>query len=98
MSEQNKFKKSAVIKYSNFGWRNIEGQGYGADIYFDEKEIMNAFKEMHKDNPESQIELYFTVNHANNFVTVMLKCGDKKIRLPKTNVEVSISETMTLKK
>ena len=70
---ENKFKKSAVIKYSNFGWRNIEGQGYGADIYFDEKEIMNAFKEMHKDNPESQIELYFTVNHANNFVTVMLK-------------------------
>nr|WP_255373702.1 DUF2931 family protein [[Flexibacter] sp. ATCC 35103] len=95
---ENKFEERAVPSGISIGWRDSEGQGYGADVYFDEKEIMDAFKEMHKDNPEVQMELYFTINHANNYVTVMLKCADKKIRLPKTKVEVIKSRKLTIEK
>lgn len=93
---ENKFEKRAVPSVVSIGFRDHKGQGYGADIHFDEKEITAAFEEMQKD--DSQAELYFTVNHANNFITVMLKYGDKKIRLPKTKVEVYESRTLTIEK
>lgn len=95
---ENKFQKRAVPSGISIGWRDTSGQGYGGVIDFDEKEITDAFKEMYKNNLEAQAELYFTVNHANNYVTVMLKWGDKIIRLPKTKVEVYKSRKLTIEK
>ena len=51
---------------------------------------------MYKDIPDAESELVFTVNHANNFITVLLKCGDKKIRFIKNNVEVFKSRKNSL--
>lgn len=93
---ENEFNKRAVIKISSIGWRDAEGQGYGGVIYFDEQEITAAFKEMFKDNPEA--ELIFTINHANNYITVLLKSGDKEKRLPKTVVKVFKSSKLTIEK
>lgn len=95
---ENKFEKRAVPSGISIGWRDRNGQGYGGVIDFDEKEITNAFKEIYKDNPETEAELIFTINHANNYITVLLKNGDKKIRLPKTEVKVYKSRKLTIEK
>ena len=95
---ENKYEKRGVPSGIGIGWRDAKGQGYGGLIYFDEEEIRSAFKKMYKDIPDAESELVFTVNHANNFITVLLKCGDKKIRFIKNNVEVFKSRAMTLKK
>jgi predicted SnoaL-like aldol condensation-catalyzing enzyme len=95
---ENKFESRAVMKEGNFGWRDKNGQGYGGNIIFDEEEIRNAFIEIYKDNPNAETELVFTVNHSNNHITVLLQQGEKKIRLPKTEIKVFKSRSMTLKK
>ncbi|UTN02193.1 DUF2931 family protein [Flavobacterium bizetiae] len=95
---QNKFKKRAIPKFFDLGWRDREGQGYGGDIIFDEQEIFKAFEEIYKDDKEGQAELQFSINYANDYVTVLLKLGDKEIRLPKTKVKVYKSSSLTLKK
>lgn len=89
---ENKFEKRAIIKQSYFSWKDNRKQGYASEINFDEEEVKSAFKEIYKENSQTEAELLFTVNHANNFVTVLLKSGDKKIRLPKTKVEVYKTE------
>jgi Protein of unknown function (DUF2931) len=87
--KENKFKKRGLPKLINIYWKDKDNQGYGAnDIEFDEKEVKEAFDVIYKDNKELEAELVFTVNQANNFVTVMLVHDNVKIRLPKTKVEV----------
>lgn len=81
--KENKFEKRAIIKFSNFGWRDAKGQGYGCKIDFDEETIIKAFQEMYKDDKEGEAELVITVNHSNNFVTAMLKHGNKEIFINK---------------
>jgi hypothetical protein len=93
---ENKFEKRGILSGIGIGWRDAKGQGYGGLIYFNEEEIRSAFKKMYKDIPDAESELVFTVNHANNFITVLLKCGDKKIRFIKNNVEVFKSRKNSL--
>ncbi len=88
----NKLKKRAIPEGFGFGWKDVGRQGYAGIVDFDEQEITAAFKEMFKDNLEAEAELIFTINHANNYITVLLKSGDKKIRLPKTKVDVYKTE------
>ncbi|UTN02194.1 DUF2931 family protein [Flavobacterium bizetiae] len=95
---ENKFEKRAIPKRINFGWRDKEGQGYGGRIIFDEQEILNAFEEIYKDDIEGASELQFSINYANDYVTVLLKQREKEIRLPKTKVKVYHSSKLTLKK
>lgn len=85
---ENKFEKRAIIKHTYFSWRDNKKQGYACEIDFDEQELKAAFEEMYKENKDLEAELVFTINHSNNFVTVLLKNGEKKIRLPKTKVKV----------
>jgi len=95
---ENKFDKRAIPKAVNFGWRDKEGQGYGGEINFDEQEIFNAFQAIYKDDIEGEAELQFSINYNNDYVTVLLKQGDKEIRLPKTTVKTYYSSKLTLKK
>lgn len=86
--KSSKIENRAIPQGFGLGWKDVEGQGHGGNIDFDEQEITAAFKEMYRENPNIEAELYFNVNHANNFVTVMLKSGDKKIRLSKAKINV----------
>jgi hypothetical protein len=92
---ENKFDKRAIPKGANLYWTDKtinsrtdkKKQGYGADLIFDEQEIIKAYQDMYKEDKEGQAELQFTINHINTFVTVQLKQGDKEIRLTKTKVD-----------
>ena len=83
---ENKYQKRAIPKGLGFGWKGKNGQNYGGHIKFDEQEIFAAFQEMYKDNIEGQAELQFSINYNNDYVTILLKQGDKQIRLLKTKV------------
>jgi hypothetical protein len=87
--KENRFTPRALPSLFNIYWKDRTGQRYGAnDIEFDKQEIATAYKELFKEDKEAQAELVFTVNHANSFITVLLRSGDKKIRLPKTKINV----------
>ncbi|UTN02195.1 DUF2931 family protein [Flavobacterium bizetiae] len=83
---ENKYKKRAIPKGLGFGWKDKNGQNYGGHVKFDEQEIFNAFNEFYKDDIKGESELQFSINYANDYVTVLLKQGDKEIRLSKTKV------------
>lgn len=76
---KNEFAKRAIPKLLSFSWKNSTGQGYAAVLYFDEKTIIDAFKELEKEYSNDQIELKFIVNHSNNHVNVKLICRDKEL-------------------
>lgn len=84
--KENKFAQRAIPSLFNMGWKDKTGKSYSSEIKFDEQEITNAYEELFKLNENLQAELVFTVNYTNSFVTVHLRIDDKKIRLPKTEV------------
>ena len=86
--QENKFTKRAIPKLINMGWVNKTKKEYAAEIVFDEQEVKDAFDAIYRDNKELEAELVFTVNQANNFVTVILVNNEVKIRLPKTKIKV----------
>jgi hypothetical protein len=104
--QENKVSKRAVPKSAHLtwtdwtvnSWTKIKGQGNGAEIIFDEQEIIKAYQEMYKDDKDGHAELQFTINHANTFVMVQLKQGDKEIRLIKTKVKAYESRNLSLRK
>ncbi|MBE0392327.1 DUF2931 family protein [Flavobacterium sp. PL002] len=95
---ENNFKKRSIPKSFDLGWRDKKGQGYGGDILFDEQEIFNAFQEIYKEDKVTEAELQFSINYTNDYVTVLLKQGEKEIRLSKTKVNIYKSSSLTLKK
>ena len=86
--KENKYKKRARPIMVDFGWYDNKKKGFAAEIIFDELEIKAAFDSMYNENKDLQTELVFTVNHSNNYVTVMLKNGSKEIRFTKTEVNM----------
>lgn len=86
--QENKFIQRAVPSLFSLGWSNKIGQKYGGDIKLDYQETLAAYKKMYDGDKEIDAELVFRVNLTNSFVTVLLRSGDKEIRLPKTEVTV----------
>lgn len=82
--KENKFIERAIPTLINLAWKDSKMVRFGCKIIFEQEEIKTAFEAMYKNNNELEAELYFTINQANNFVTVLLKQDDKIIRLPKT--------------
>ncbi|CAM3749831.1 DUF2931 domain-containing protein [Flavobacterium gelidilacus] len=86
---KNEFSKRAIPKKINFGWRDKTGQNYGGSIWFDEKEIFDAFTEIYKDNYQGETEIELRVNRTNTFVTAWLKGNGKEVGVNlKAKVEV----------
>ena len=86
--KENKYKKRARPIMVDFGWYDNKKKGFAAEIIFNEQEIKTAFEELYKENKDIEADLVFTVNHSNNFVTILLKSKDKEIRLTKTKVNM----------
>ncbi|OXA85888.1 DUF2931 family protein [Flavobacterium hercynium] len=85
---KNEFTERAIPKRVNIGWRDNTGQNYSGTMYFDEKEIFDAFNTIYKDDKNKKAQLEFRVNILNTFITVLLKSDDQEISLPKTKIDV----------
>jgi DUF2931 family protein len=94
---QNEYQERAIPKVLSFAWWDKNGQGYAGYFLFDEKEIFNAFKELHKKNPEARIDLEIKINPGSIYLGATLKNGINAIPLKKSNTEVYESRSLTEK-
>jgi hypothetical protein len=94
---ENVYKERAILKGLYTGWWDKTGQGYGGNIYFDEKEIFAAFKELYKKNPEAKIDVEIKINPGSEYLGITLKNGINTIPLKKSKLEVFESRSLTKK-
>lgn len=59
----------------SMGWRNKEGQLYGAKIVMNEESIFQAIKEIYEKNPQTHAQLKIRVNIPNTYITFVLTEG-----------------------
>lgn len=93
----NGYHERAIPRVLSFAWWDKNGQGYGGYFLFDEKEIFAAFKEMHKKNPEANIDLEVKINPGSTYLGATLKNGINVIPLKKSKTEVYESRSLTEK-
>ncbi|WP_055098195.1 DUF2931 family protein [Flavobacterium aquidurense] len=94
---KNESQERAIPRVLSFAWWGKDGQGYGGYIRFDEKEIFAAFQELHKKNPEANIDLEVKINPGSTYLAATVKNGIKAIPLKKSNTEVYESRSLTEK-
>jgi hypothetical protein len=94
---ENLYHERAIPKGLYIGWLDKVGQGYGGNIYFDEKEIFAAFKELYKKNPGAKIDLEIKINPGSEYLGIALKNGINNIPLKKSKLEVFESRSLTKK-
>ncbi len=94
---ENDFKERAIPKRFSFGWWDKNGQGYGGNVLFDEKEIFNAYREIFNEGNTKQIEVEIKVNMTNTFFTIKLKSKTNEIALTNSKIEVFESSVLTKK-
>jgi hypothetical protein len=91
---KNEFSKRAIPSLINIGWRDNTGQNYSGTLWFDEKEIFDAFATIFEDNKDGEAEIELRINIPNNFVTAFLKGNGKEIGVNlKTKLEVFAADT-----
>lgn len=84
-------KKRAVPNDIKFLWiDNADGKQYFCNIEFVEKEILESFKEIIKDNLDQNIEILIRINIPKTTAAVQLISGDKKIFLKNIKVKISL--------
>ena len=69
-----------------FNWYASNGRKYGVDVFFDEAEIFDAFKQIYKTNKELDAELGFEINEAQTTFTISLRSKTEQIELHKVNL------------
>lgn len=94
---ENLYHERAIPKGLYIGWLDKTGQGYGGNIYFDEKEIFTAFKELNKKNPGANIDLEIKINPGSEYLGIILKNEINTIPLKKSKLEVFESRSLTKK-
>ena len=93
--DENKFEKRAIPKDVGFGWWDKEGQGYGAYVVFDEKEIFEAFATIYKDNKKGDAEIELKANMTNTYLVIKMKGNGKEVFITKAKIEVFESREVT---
>jgi hypothetical protein len=92
---ENLYQERAIPKGLYTGWWDKTGLGYGGNIYFDEKEIFAAFKELYQKNPEASIDLEIKINSGSEYLAITLKNGINSIPLKKSKLEIFESRSLT---
>ncbi|MFD1606066.1 DUF2931 family protein [Flavobacterium artemisiae] len=92
---KNEYQERAIPKSLGIGYWDKNGQGYGGVIDFEEKEIFDAFKELHKKNVEANIDLEIKINPGSTYLGVELKNGVNSIPLKKSKLQVYESRSLT---
>lgn len=86
------YKKRALPSYMLFNWYAADGRKYGVDVFFDEAEIFDAFKQIYKTNKELDAELIFELNDSKTAFTISLRSKTEQIELHKVKAKIYKSE------
>ena len=85
---KNLFDKRAITNKCNMLWTDETGQGYGAEVDFDEAEIFEAFKLIYRDDKEQNAELVIKYNDTRTSLEFYLRSKSEEIELEKTKVKI----------
>jgi hypothetical protein len=85
---KNDYEKRAITKSMDLLWADEKGQDFGADIYFDEKEIFDAYNLIYRDNKEQDAELVVKYNDTRTSLEFYLRSKSEEIELEKTKVKI----------
>jgi hypothetical protein len=86
--EKNAFELRAITKRSELLWADETGQKYGADIYFDEAEVFEAYKLIYKENKDQNAELIIKYNDTRTSLEIYLRSKSEEIELEKCKVKM----------
>jgi hypothetical protein len=86
--EKNAFELRAITKRSELLWADETGQKYGADIYFDEVEVFEAYKLIYRDDKEQNAELVIKYNDTRTSLEIYLRSKSEEIELEKCKVKI----------
>ncbi|WP_018344943.1 DUF2931 family protein [Cytophaga aurantiaca] len=86
------YKQRALPSYMLFNWYASDGRKYGVDVFFDEVEIFDAFKQIYKANREQDVELVFELNDAKTAFIISLRSKTQQIELHKVKAKIYKSE------
>ena len=85
---KNSFEKRAITNKCNMLWTDETGQGYGAEVDFDEAEIFEAYKLIYRDDKEQNAELVIKYNDTRTSLEFYLRSKSEEIELEKTKVKI----------
>ena len=85
---KNNYEKQAITKSIDLLWADETGQDFGADIYFDEAEIFEAYKLIYRDDKEQNAELVIKYNDTRTSLEFYLRSKSEEIELEKTKVKI----------
>ncbi len=75
----------AVIKQFGIKWKDLKGNYFGAKLYFDESEIMDAFQKL---NDGSTIEMRVSIDEYNSHINIVLKNEKNQVSLAKVRKKI----------
>ena len=86
--KNNFFKQKALPYEILLKWTDHSGSRFGADIYFDEKEVFEAFKEMYKKDKTLETQLVMIPDKTYEKLDVYLRSKTEEIWLRKTKAGI----------
>ena len=86
------YKKRALPSYMLFNWYAPDDRKYGVDVFFDEKEIFDAFQQIYKNDKDQDAELVFELNDRKAAFMIYLRSKTEQIELHKVKAKMYISE------
>ncbi|WP_299255053.1 DUF2931 family protein [uncultured Cytophaga sp.] len=85
---KNDYEKRAITTSMDLLWADETGQDFGADIYFDEAEIFEAYKLIYRDDKEQDAELVIKYNDTRTSLEFYLRSKSEEIELEKMKVKI----------
>ncbi len=80
--EENTFSKKAVPRTIAIHWYDKEGKKYGTEYDFNEQEVIKAYKEIYRDDPDQECELVIEADNKNlKSMSVYLRSKTEEIEL-----------------
>jgi hypothetical protein len=85
---KNSYEKCAITKSMDLMWADETGQDWGADIYFDEAEMFEAFKLIYAKDKDQDAELIIKYNDTRTSLEFYLRSKSEEIELEKCKVSI----------
>ncbi|ABG57951.1 DUF2931 family protein [Cytophaga hutchinsonii] len=86
------YKSRALPSYMLFNWYASNGRKYGVDVFFNEAEIFEAYKQIYRNDKEQDAELVFELNDAQTSFTISVRSKTEQIELHKVKAKIYKSE------
>jgi hypothetical protein len=85
---KNAYVPRAITWRSELLWADETGQNYGADIYLDEAEIFEAYKQIYRNDKEQNAELVIKYNDTRTSLEIYLRSKSEEIEIEKCKVKM----------